>query len=300
MRKYIGLLLIALIMSFAISVYAGTDEKAGTCVGQFLKIGAGARACGMGEAFSAVADDINAISWNPAGLMQIKGKEATFTHNEWLYDLKYEFLAYCQPTKRGVLGFSLTYLSMGEMEGKDKDDNPIGNFDAYDNALSIAYAVVANEKVYAGINGKFIHQKIESEDANGVAIDIGVLYHDPANEKFKASWVLQNLGSSLKFVQKSEELPLTNKFGLSYIMNKLILAGDVTMPKDNKTRLNLGVEYLHTPVLTFRVGYNSQNDLDSGLTLGIGFALKPIQIDYAFIPYGELDNSHRFSLTKRF
>ncbi|MEW6095446.1 MAG: PorV/PorQ family protein [bacterium] len=299
MKKYMVLLIIV-VLRFYVSVYAEENQDAGTCVGQFLKIGAGARACGMGEAFCAVADDVNAIYWNPAGLGQIKGKEATFMHNEWLYDLKYEFLAYCQPFQRGVNAISITYLRMGDLEGKDKDDNPIGNFAAYDYAVSIAYSIPANEDVYVGIAGKFIHQKIEKEDANGTAIDIGVLYSDPLKKGFKTAVVLQNLGTKLKFVQERENLPLTYKLGVSYKKDKLILAGDITKPKDNDTRVNLGAEYLPTSILALRVGYNSKNDLDSGWTFGAGFKLEALQIDYAFVPYGKLDDTHRFSLTTRF
>jgi len=279
---------------------AKTNKNAGTCVGQFLKIGAGARVSGMGEAFCAVADDINAIYWNPAGLIQINQKEATFMHNEWLYDLKYEFLAYCQPTKIGVNGISITYLRMGNLEGKDKDDNPIGNFAAYDYAVSIAYAIAANQHLSVGANSKFIQQKIEKEDANAIAVDIGILYLEPLKEGFKTAMVLQNLGSKLKFVQKRESLPLTYKVGVSYKNNNLILAGDITNPEDNAMRINLGIEYLPTSILALRIGYNSQNDLDSGWTFGIGFRLRNLYVDYAFVPYGELDNTHRFSLTKKF
>jgi len=299
MKKIIGLLIIGVIL-FPFSIKAEINENAGTCVGQFLKIGAGARACGMGEAFSAVADDINAIYWNPAGLLQIKDKEVTFMHNEWLYDLKYEFLAYCQPIQKYVSAMSLTYLRMGDLEGKDKDENPLGNFGAYDYAFSLAYAIPANENLYLGINGKFIQQKIEKEDANALAIDIGLLYFEPLNERFKLAGVLQNLGSKLKFVQQREDLPLTYKLGFSYKINKLTLAGDITTPEDNETRVNLGIEYLPTANLALRGGYNSQNDLDSGWTLGTGVNLHNLQIDYAFVPYGALDNTHRFSITKRF
>lgn len=299
MRKYVILLIISLLV-FSGSGYAQTNENAGTRVGQFLKIGAGARVSGMGEAFSAVADDVNAIYWNPAGLMQIEDKQASFMHNEWFYDLKYEFLAYCQPTQKGVAGLSLTYLRMGDFEGKDKDDNPTGNFSAGDFALSIAYATPVNENLHLGITGKFIQQKIEVEKSNTLAIDIGLLYFNPSNKKVKMAGVIQNLGPRLKFVKEREKLPLTYKLGASYKMDKLILAGDITTPTDNDTRLNLGIEYNYTPTLSFRVGYNSQNDLDSGWTLGTGINVHNLQIDYAFIPYGELDKTHRFSLTKRF
>ncbi|MFH1563184.1 MAG: PorV/PorQ family protein [Nitrospirota bacterium] len=297
MRKYMLLLVLVI---FAVSVEAETNENAGTCVGQFLKIGAGARPCGMGEAFSAVADDVNAIYWNPAGLMQITEKEGTFMHSDWLYDLKYEFLAYCQPTKKGVSAISLTYLRMGDMEGTDNDANLIGDFGAYDYALSMAYAMPVNKNVHAGITGKIIQQKLEKENAKAIAVDIGILYFDPEKEGFKIAAVLQNLGSKLKFVQEPESLPLTCKFGAAYKKDKLTLAGDLTKPQDNDARLNIGAEYLHIQNLAFRLGYNSQNDLDKGWTLGVGFILKALQIDYAFIPYGELDNTHRFSLTKRF
>lgn len=299
MRKYVILLIIALVV-FSNSGYAKTNEKVGTCVGQFLKICAGARPAGMGEAFSAVADDVNTIYWNPAGLMQLQEKEATFMHNEWLYDLKYEFLAYCQPTPQGVAGFSLTYLRMGDLEGKDKNENPIGNFGAYDYALSIAYAIPTNENTYVGITGKFIQQKIEAEQANGIAMDIGVLYLEPAIEGLKFAAGLQNIGSKLKFIQQAENLPLTYKLGASYKRNKLLLTGDITKPQDNDTRINLGAEYPMSKILTLRIGYNSKNDLDLGFSFGAGFKLNTLHIDYAFIPYGKLDDTHRFSITKRF
>lgn len=299
MKRYMMLMIIAVVISSEF-VYAKTNENAGSCVGQFLKLGAGARPAGMGEAFSAIANDVNAIYWNPAGLMQIKEKEATFMHSEWLYDLKYEFLAYCQPTNIGASAFSITYLRMGDMEGKDKDDNPIGNFGAYDYVLSAAYAIPANENVHIGITGKFIRQKIENSTAKGLAIDIGILQLDPLPQGFKIAAVLQNLGSTLKFVKQRENLSLTYKLGMAYTKDKLTLAGDITKPEDNNTRLNLGAEYLPTPNLAFRLGYNSQNDLDSGWTYGAGFRLKTLQVDYCFISYGELDDTHRVSLTKRF
>ena len=39
--------------------------------------GSGARAAGLGYAFTGIADDATAISWNPAGLTQIYGMEAS-------------------------------------------------------------------------------------------------------------------------------------------------------------------------------------------------------------------------------
>ena len=61
----------------------------------FLLIAPGARAGGMGEAQTAVANDAYASYWNPAGLGFLEGKELALMHVNWLPgladDLYYEF-----------------------------------------------------------------------------------------------------------------------------------------------------------------------------------------------------------------
>jgi len=51
------------------------SSNCGTTSAQFLKLEAGARPVGMGGAFTAVCDDVQALYWNTAGLAQIKSKE---------------------------------------------------------------------------------------------------------------------------------------------------------------------------------------------------------------------------------
>ena len=57
-----------------------SKDDAGTATAQFLKLGAGAQAAGMGEAYAGVAKDDTSIYWNPAGLNNITGKSASFMH----------------------------------------------------------------------------------------------------------------------------------------------------------------------------------------------------------------------------
>ena len=56
----------------------------------FLRLGNGARASGMGEAFTAVADGATSIYWNPAGMAGVEGVELSVTHTEWLVDIRLE------------------------------------------------------------------------------------------------------------------------------------------------------------------------------------------------------------------
>src|SRR4030043_1663215 len=55
-------------------------------------LGKGARAAGMACAFNAIADDVTALSWNPAGIVQIKKPEIAFevNHNATEYSHEIE------------------------------------------------------------------------------------------------------------------------------------------------------------------------------------------------------------------
>jgi long-subunit fatty acid transport protein len=62
---------VALTPAFAVA----SEDPVGTAA--VFDIGMGARALGMGGAFVAVADDANAIYYNPAGLANVEGHKVT-------------------------------------------------------------------------------------------------------------------------------------------------------------------------------------------------------------------------------
>jgi hypothetical protein len=66
-------------MALAIASPAVAQDK---YAGEFLKLGVGARALGMGGAFVSVADDASAIYWNPAGLTFLKRGQVMGMHAE--------------------------------------------------------------------------------------------------------------------------------------------------------------------------------------------------------------------------
>jgi hypothetical protein len=280
---FIALWLAASIPSAALAV--------GECGAQFLKMGVGARACAMGEAFAAVADDASATYWNAAGLRQLKKVEVLAMQNFWLLDMSYQYVAVAVPSPVGVFGVAAAYSSSGKIpryEGFRK----VGEYSAYDAAGTIAYASHIASLNY-GVSVKLIQQEIDTVSASGIAADLGLLYDFGI---LSAGLAVQNVGPSIKFIERADPLPLNVKAGLAAKVGRVILAVDANKARDNSLRVNLGAEGVVLGLLALRAGYNTANSL----TLGGGVTWKTISVDYAFVPYNEIDATHRISARVRF
>lgn len=288
--------------------YAGlfSKDEAGTTGAQFLKIGCGVRAIGMGEAYSAIADEISAFYWNPAGLNQIEGREISAMHASWLESMNYDYVAYAQPVKRGAIGASINYLSMAKIDRMDEYRQEDGTFSPYDLAINVTYARELGP-VMSGVTFKFIQQELDGENATGYAVDLGLLYN--LFTKTRLALVVKNIGPEIKFIEEGAPLPLNIRLGLSYqLKQNLIFALDSVAPIDEDISINVGGEYIFSGIKKFpiscRIGYRTATaaNLDSlsGLCGGIGFILHGINVDYAWVPYGDLGDTHRISLGMKF
>lgn len=131
------------------------------------------------------------------------------------------------------------------------------------------------------------------------------LYDTPI-PKLSAGLVIQNIGTKIKFMSEGDPLPLNIKLGGVYKLLKddtLTLALDVNKPIDNEINLHIGGEYWATDMIVLRLGYKTTTVGNlgalSGLSMGLGFKWLRYGIDYAWVPYGDLGNTHRFSLSAK-
>ena len=287
------------------SIYCEAGGK-GTSAENFLKLGVGARAIGMGEAFTAVAADANAVYWNPAGLANLDSRQINVMHNTWLVETYYDHISFAAPFKKGAMCAGITYLGTGDIdkysvfeENKTPTPVPEGTFNAYDMALIGGYGWKISDKLLVGVSGKLLQSKIDSHDANGLAIDIGVLSKTPV-ENLTVGGTIQNVGSKIKFNKNGDPLPLMVKVGAAYTMldNNLTTALDITKARDNDAKFNVGCEYLINKSFAARCGYNSKIDEGAGVTVGIGYKHPVVTVDYAYVPWGDLaeNDTHRVSL----
>jgi len=310
MRKVICTIVIAIALIWGIShdsmAVNEINENAGTKSGQILKMGVGANAIGMGESYVASADDIYASYWNPAGLSKVDKIQIGFMHNEWFEDIRYEYLGYVQPFwSLGTIAGSVSYISMGELNKTDENGIEKGTFRPYDLLLMLSYGTKLSKSMSFGINAKFLQEKIDEEKAQAFAVDFGGMYSSDSG--LIVGLNVQHIGTKMKFVEESFGLPLNFNFGVAYklIDGTLTLAADSNIPTDNDMDIGFGANYRIMGIFDLRAGYRytvGGNDLGavSGLRAGVGFGVGSYRLDYAFVPYGDLGQTHKISLIASF
>jgi hypothetical protein len=291
----------------------GAQAKVGTTGAQFLELGVSARAMGMAEAFTAVADDISAVYYNPAGLTSLYGREATATYISMPAGVGYGFVGFGLPLESigGVLGIAAYHLTSGEMVEYLPNTDDIGSgrtFAWSDLAFSASYGRYLTDRFSIGFTVRYIGEFVHDYSASGWSADVGTSY-DTGHRGFKIAMVISNFGPDLTMISKSYPLPINFKFGgcinvIEGEQHLVTFAAEGSHPADNLEKYNTGLEYTFSERFSLRTGYRFNYDID-GLTAGGGMRLpygedQEIKVDYAYQDFGVLTQLHRFTLSLAF
>lgn len=284
---------------------------AGTSGGQFLKIGVGARAVGMGEAYSAIADDASAIFWNPAGIARIRNTDVSATHISYFQDITYQYLACASAVSpRDTLGVMVNYLSVPSITKYDNLGNELS--DSYapnDMAATISWGRLLSPVFAAGLNIKYVSSAIDTESASTFAADAGALYQ--CTPRLSLAATVRNIGGEMKFISVADPLPLAARLGSAYALTSaltLALDADYLFPEAT-ANAHVGCAYTlqcsSGVAIAVRAGYRTETadaiEAAAGLTAGVGFRWKEsLSVDLGWAPYGELGDSTQITLGYRF
>ena len=296
----------------------GTTDEA-TSGAQFLKLGGGARAEGMAQAYTALPNEADAMYWNPAALSRIDRHSVTLMNSILPAGINYNFLGYGQKLSNSYnIGASIQYLSQPPIDQTDSSGFSTGSaFHPSDFAGAIGGAYTIHNEDYGfldgasfGATGKYISSTI-TKTAYTFGFDLGFLSAPfrVLDREMHLAYVAQNIGGSLKFQQLSDPLPTNLRFGTSMALAKgWLLDLDVDEPLDNAPYFALGTEYRlevsDEASFAARFGVNSRAFGDagnfSGLTLGLGARFSRLGIDYAFAPLGALGMTNTISASFSF
>ena len=312
-----------IITAAAPSVHADINDGAGTVGAAFLKIEGGSRPAGLGGAFAGLANDINTIFWNPAGLTAVHDRELTAMQHFSFAEINNQTIGYAQRIERLVWGASFlgSFTEIERRQGPTEDPDSTVTIGGFATGLSLAYPL--SEAISVGGTAKIISEQLDIQNAFGAAADVGLVLRLLDNH-LGIGIAVQNAG----VLDGGENLPMALRAGLAYRTWKqpaADAAADESMPAqelwalvadahlpllDANPSFHLGAERWFYESIAARVGYRiglNENPSD-GLALGIGVrrsgedALANIdfQFDYAFVPDAYVGNAHRVSFITRF
>jgi hypothetical protein len=300
--------------------------------GEFMAIGVGGRPLGMGGAYVAVANDVTAGYYNPAGLARINYPEISLMHDARFGNLEnYDYVGVAIPFHTDMsFGLSIMRLAIdgipdtrnalwdisgsGYLDGINRlDYSKITEFSNQDWAFYLTFAKKQSEDFFYGANVKIIRRTIGEYSAWGVGFDAGALY-SPI-EKLYLGANLQDITTTMVAwsTGRNELVSPTAKVGGAYEIN--FLSGVITPALDLDIRFenrkfasifhvgpisfdtHVGFEYNFKNIFAVRAGYNDVKQF----TIGAGVKLPKLNIDYSFARFSgssvdNLDDTHRISI----
>lgn len=313
---------------------AASLNKTGTTSAQFLKIGVGSRAIGMGGAFTTMPGDLSSIYWNPAGLAQIYSRQATFNHVDWILDANLDHSAAAMHMNDiGTIGVFVSVLSVGDMLVRTIEQ-PEGTGEYFSSGAitaGLSYARNLTDNFAIGFNAKYVREYIWNESASSIAFDVGTLYRIPLLNEFRIGASISNFGPKMRLsgrdimvitqVGSGEgniinttveldqfDLPLMFRVGVAADLikqseHRFTTAIDAVHPNDNAESVNTGLEYSWNEIIFARAGMKAlfEEGTEQGLTLGFGLNYRLIEsvrvlLDYAYSDFGRLSNVHYLSV----
>ncbi|HLX12656.1 MAG TPA: PorV/PorQ family protein [Bacteroidota bacterium] len=328
------------IAALSVILLAGNalSQSVAKYAGEFLSIGVGGRALGLGGAYAALANDVTAGYWNPAGLSQINYPQFTLMHDERFAGLiNYDYGAAAIPVgTNSSLGFSVIRMGVDNIAntsnaGVDVNGNALppgqlGNLDHIDSskvtyfndadwAFFISYAKKTSDEFSYGANVKIIRRQLGDASATGIGFDLGAQYR--LSDRLALGANFQDITTTLVAwsTGTNELISPTLKLGSAYFIDafggRIAPAFDVDLRGENRETasnyhvgaismdFHTGLEYDIHDAVALRTGWS---DIGS-LNLGAGVHLPKFDIDYSFAKFDgteNLGNTHRISLTFTF
>lgn len=302
----------------------------GKYAGEFISIGVGGRALGLGSAYAAIANDVTAGYWNPAGLSHITYPEIILMHDERFGNLmNYDYGAVALPygsnasvgisvMRMGIDGIPDTrdalidYTGGGILDDAARlDYDRITEHSWADWAVYLTYSMRRSERFSYGFNVKLVRRDFMEFHATGIGFDVGFMYNPTGNlflgvnaQDITTTLVAWNTGTN-------DLISPTLKIGSGYMFEALggrflpLLDLDVRF-ENRRIASNMsfgpvsvdfhgGLEFSVRNLFALRAGYNDLGNV----TMGAGISLPKLDLDYSFAEFGGtegLGNTHRISL----
>lgn len=297
------------------------DENVGTAGAQFLRVPVGARAIGLGRAYTALATDGASLFWNPAGIMRAAGLRSLFlAHTEYAAGIDLDFLSYHWHGQNFGYGIQAGMLRSGEILRTDElhQEGTGSTFRADQYVFGLTLARAMTDRFSLAGTLKYYQENLDEFVVRSALADLGILYFVGIGD-LRIGFAVRNFGPNLqpsgsppaipggiapapKF--QSFAAPTTGSFGAAGSLElargvDLVLAGDFCHPSDYSESFRLGGELALLRTLYLRGGWETGRE-EGGLGAGFGVELSRgdwlLRLDYGWADMGSFGTIHHFSL----
>jgi len=243
----------------------------------FLKLNTNARSAGMGDAFSAVGNDLSAVFYNPAGITQIERYALTASYLKWIVGSQMGSFALAAKTNMATFGVNFTYFTAGEFE-ETTSAQPGGTgrmVKVGDMAAGVTIAKQVTDKLSVGGNLRWVKEDLDLADYSSIDLDFGTLFYT-GYRSTRLGMSLRNLGGDKDVIGQKARFPMVfNLSGAAEIYGNLGDPVSVTLAleqmffTDSINRYHFGAEAWIENMVALRGGYKTGYDSESW-NLGVG------------------------------
>jgi len=327
--------IISLVFIFTIVLSQEIDPpeavtKVATCAANWLKIESGARGISMGGSQVASGSGISGIFYNPASIAFTKSSEAYYSKSYYLAGISHNTLGYVTKiSPSDYLGLYLFYLDSGEMEVTTviSPDGTGEMFNVLDLSVRFLYGKQLTDRLRIGAAVKYFREDIYTAHMQSLVIDLGSNF-DTGIYGFILGMSVSNFGPEVQYegdaldvtvdddiavagklskITNKFPVPLTFRIGLSNdviggdeeSIHRLTFSADAINPIDYTVYGGIGAEYSWNNMAFIRGGTKLFHDT-AGMSLGGGLKWSIFEVDYAYVNYGVLEETHQFGINLKF
>ncbi|MCB1059795.1 MAG: PorV/PorQ family protein [Calditrichaeota bacterium] len=294
----------------------------GRYAGEFLSLGAGARALAMGGASIASPLPATAGYYNPAGLAGIDKRSVEFMHASQFDNLfTYDYLSFATPMQREMSGaVTVLYSRVGDIPLTRladptqplSDGNRVevdGQTGDHEWAAIASGGRMLGNGWNAGASAKILTKSVASETAVGLGFDVGLQRMIGSRTEFGA--VVRDITTSTMAwsTGRTESILPTVGFGGRWSAPLKAMNADVTVVADAETRFEtrgeaevisagpvsieprIGAEYLISKTVALRAGLKGDR-----FTAGAGLLFGSLAVNAALEDHNDLGLTHRVSV----
>lgn len=287
-KAFLGAAALVVATSPVVAQTSGVRDNTayGSTSAEFLLLGAGARGAALGGSYAALANDVSALYWNPAGVALMERPAVSASVMNYVADTRYAWVGLAFPMSGGqrAIGIHGATFGFGDQPVYTVAD-PTGEsgetYSVAETYVGLTYSQNFSDRFSAGITGKVISDQLGRTTGSGFAFDFGTNFHALVGSRpLRASFVIQNLGSTIKHTgsgldvgvrrapptgqndlpqelqparlrTKDFGLPVTFRVGLAFdalasASSRVTVLSEFTQPNNTNAAANGGLEWALT------------------------------------------------------